>query len=293
MQLFLTCLIILVLQLVSCAQENIAYSQRNNTNLLLDVYGASKGDKKPVILCIHGGGWEFGNKRQVSGIAKQFTKQGYATICINYRLTSNKKNVWPAQIIDVQTSVRWIRENAKTYGFDPDRIVAFGVSAGGHLANLLGTMETYDHSNKELAQYSSRVNAVISYAGPTNLVIDFDSISYTGGRNVQQLVDQLLGKTYKENRKKAREASPIFHISDQTVPHLLVHGVKDKIVSIEQSRSYYSALKNAKIPCEMLELELEGHRIKNKLSFLKILMKTNEFLRQQKMIPAAPNTSLK
>ena len=117
-------------------QRDIVYKKVNGLGLQLDIYSPkSITHPLPVVLWIHGDGWSRGRKEQRPPI--NLMAQGYIVVSIEYRLSGEAP--FPAQIEDCKAAVRWLRANAATYHFDPDHIGAWGHSAGGHLAALLGT----------------------------------------------------------------------------------------------------------------------------------------------------------
>ena len=115
--------------------------------LLLDLYlpdpGASPG-QAPVVLFLHGGGWGLGSRTEVGppfddwqpSFFERLAQAGFAVASADYRLSGEAR--FPAQLHDAKAAVRWLRRNAGEYQLDGDRIVAWGASAGGHLAALLG-----------------------------------------------------------------------------------------------------------------------------------------------------------
>jgi acetyl esterase/lipase len=147
------------------ADRDIAYGKHERQKL--DVF-VPKGDGPfPLVIWVHGGAWEGGSKE--GGPTAGLLPLGYAVASVNYRLS--KHAVFPAQIHDVKSAVRFLRANAKKYNLDPERFGAAGASAGGHLVALLGTSGDVkdldgDGDNKEV---SSRVKCVLDYFGPTDL----------------------------------------------------------------------------------------------------------------------------
>lgn len=276
----------------SCATpvETETYSIQNGEKLLIDIYGASPGlgkkdpaERKPAVLCLHGGGWEYGNKEECSLFAKTLSARGYVVFAINYRLAGkDQKNIWPAQLDDAQMAVRWIRHNATKYGVDPNRIAASGASAGGHLSNLLGLLETRDKLQAELPNYSSKVDCVVTYAGPTDLTEDYRKTSYLEqDRSIQDLLDQLFGQKYGTYREAARKASPIYNVSNRASPHFLIHSKQDEIVSYKQTLRYNKALVEAGVPCKVHLISDSGHIITNPLILLSLSQKVVSYLDEQ------------
>jgi len=89
----------------------------------------------PIIVWVHGGGWDMGDRHDRTAVP--LTAYGYAVASIDYRLS--QQATFPAQIEDCKGAVRWLRANAKKYDLDPDHVGVWGASAGGHLVALLGT----------------------------------------------------------------------------------------------------------------------------------------------------------
>jgi acetyl esterase/lipase len=114
-------------------------------------------------------------------------------------LYADGKNSWPAQLNDVQRAVRWIRANAAKYNVDPHHIGAFGHSAGGQLAALLGMEDTRENSDHTLANYSSRVQAVVDVSGPTDFTAVHDP-------ELIAFLTQFLNADYAKNPQAWRNA---------------------------------------------------------------------------------------
>jgi acetyl esterase/lipase/lysophospholipase L1-like esterase len=257
------------------------YSEVDGEKLGIDVYLPPSGldkAKRPAVLLIHGGGWVGGTRKDVANEARGLAKQGYVAFAASYRLGNGParlddsalpvRNRYPAPLDDCQRAIRWIRSKAGEFQIDPDRIAAIGWSAGGHLVSLLGTLDTRDNSDPDLAAYSSRANAVINVFGPadltlplpeTNLLgapVDPTAESWTVRKPVRWLADELIGSTDVDAQKAA---SPLHHIDSKTVPFLIVHGTLDKLVPIEQSRAFQRALQAKGIEAKLVEFPDEGH----------------------------------
>src|SRR5580700_4277717 len=159
-------------------EENIVYATVNGTELHLDIFEPpDRGSQtRPAILLLHGGGWTSFDKSTMRKLGEFFARSGFVAVAADYRLFNVKDpvNRWPAQLDDVQRAVRWVRANAGKYGVNPERMGAFGHSAGAQLASLLGMEETRDNSDPALAKYSSRVQAVVDASGPTDFTTDRD-----------------------------------------------------------------------------------------------------------------------
>ncbi len=198
----------------------------------------------PLVIWIHGGGWQSGDKTNRAQ-AQRLVCRGYALASINYRLSDTA--IFPAQIHDVKAAIRFLRANAAVYGLDPARIAVFGSSAGGHLAALAGTgdgtavLEDLGMGNP---QASSRVQAVVDWYGPTRLT-DMDAQLLAQGcpagsashGAADSAESRLLGCTVASNdcADEAQRADPAQYADSSDPPHLLLHGTDDCTVPAAQS----------------------------------------------------------
>ncbi len=240
-----------------------AYGKNDPANLL-DLYLPPNRQRTvPVIVWIHGGGWELGSKGIWPGIS--MVDKGFAVASINYRLSGEAK--FPAQILDCRAAVRWLRSNrvARKYHLDPDHIGVWGESAGGHLAALLGTSSEVDDRPGPAgsrAVRSSRVQAVVDWCGPTDVEkwTEFQA-SFAGlpPDYPNQGVARLLGGGIERMREPARKANPITFISGDEPPFLIMHGDRDSLVPVSQSELLANALKKAGTQVEFKILPGKGH----------------------------------
>jgi acetyl esterase/lipase len=253
------------------AHKDVVYSFIGHGKLKLDVYQPKSPSASPLpgIILIHGGSWEEGDKTELAAMARYLASNGYVAFSIDYRLHSGGKNRWPAQLDDAQRAVRWVRRHAADYNVDPKRIGAWGYSAGGQMASLLGEIDTRDNSDPELAKYSSRVQAVVDVSGPADFTSGFDT---DGGR----FFNDLFGATKQQNPELWKSASPVFNISKQTVPFLIVHGTRDGTVPIAQSVEFANALHKAGIDVSLVQLDM-GHDIDTEAAKRQIAVETVQF----------------
>lgn len=238
--------------------HDIVYTQGGGAPQTLDLYHpvVAAGDLRPAIVFVHGGGWSGGSKEDFAGWGQYYGAQGYVCISINYRLSP--QYAWPAQIDDTQAAVRWLRKNAGAIGLDPNRIGAVGASAGGHLVLLLGQTDTMHDVEPGLKGFSSRVQAVCDYYGPTDLTIqaEWDPI-------VWQLISWLAGGGAPNRNPNYGRASPIRYVTSDDAPTLIFHGDVDNIVPVQQSRKLYQAMLAKGVPVIYHEFAGEGHGFGN------------------------------
>jgi acetyl esterase/lipase len=218
----------------------------------LDIYLPDKiSEPLPVIVSIHGGAFMMGDKRdgQVKPMIEGI-KRGYAVISINYRMSGEA--IFPANINDVKAAIRWIRANANKHHLNPDKIAVWGGSAGGNLSALVGTsggVKELEDLSLGNAAYSSNVQAVIDWFGPTNFLKMDDQLRETGNGKPDHSESnspesKVLGAKITEIPDLVKKANPETYISADDPAFLIQHGTKDPLVPTQQSKEFYSKLIN-------------------------------------------------
>ncbi|MGA7929080.1 MAG: alpha/beta hydrolase, partial [Candidatus Sulfotelmatobacter sp.] len=228
-------------------EPDIPYGTAGGHPLLLDIYepGGRASELRPAVVLIHGGGWTSFDKGNMRGMGMFLARCDFVAFSVDYRLLHGNENQWPAQLDDVQRAVRWIRANAAKYHLDPDRIGAFGHSAGAQLAALLGMEGTRDNSDPALAKYSSTVQAVVEVSGPTDFTTTRDP-------DDEAFLTKFFGGDYAHHAEIWRDASPVFHVSKDASPFLIVHGRQDADVPIAQSQNLADKLTQAGVPVKFV-----------------------------------------
>jgi acetyl esterase/lipase len=209
----------------------------------------------PLILEVHGGGWEEGVRLKTlhsSLVASDLVHAGFMVASINYRLAPAWP--WPDQIIDVASAVRYLRAHADALGIDPHRIGALGDSAGGQLVSLLGTEPaTNGWSKGPNAAESSHVEAVVDEYGPTDLATD----------NWPALTAAMIRNTFGAEPTKGdaalEAASPISYVAPGDPPFLIVQGTADDIVPPSQSEDFAARLRHDGDSVSLLLVERGQH----------------------------------
>ena len=211
--------------------------------LKFDVAVPSGPGPYPLILYIHGGGWRSGSRDVFRPLIQRMAQQDYVAATVSYRLAP--EHTWPAQIEDVEESLRWLRSHAEEYKIDVRRVGVVGVSAGGHLALMLGL--------RPLTGLNTGVNVVVNYYGPTDLM------SPAFKAKTKQVARGLVGKKREDDPKAYSAASPLTYVSSGDAPILTFHGSNDDIVPPEQAKRLHQALDKAGIPNRLELLEGRGH----------------------------------
>jgi len=250
---------------LTTVHRNLSYVTNGHERQKLDLYLPSPpvvrtwetppkdGYKKrlPLVIWIHGGAFFVGSKNDT--VPLELLSEGYAVASIDYRLSGDAK--FPAQIEDCKTAVRWLRANAARFALDTERFAAFGESAGGYLAVMLGTTgDVKEFDVGENLEQSSRVKAVIDFYAPTDFLQNAFAVA-----NPKSPEAQLIGGAIMENKDKAAKANPIAYITKTNAPFLIVHGDADKSVPYNQSELLVAALKNANVPVSFYTVKGGGH----------------------------------
>lgn len=237
--------------------RDLEYATVDGTSLRLDLY-LPEGAETPVplVLWVHGGAWRAGDKDPTR--APETLGEAYAIASVNYRLSDEA--LFPAQIHDVKAAVRFLRGNAERFGIDPDRIGAWGSSAGGYLVALLGTTCGSEELEGQLGEHldeSSCVQAVCDFFGPTDLLALLEQRGENTRRPMPE--DQLIGGPVEENVDRATLASPVAHIDQTDPPFLIMHGSEDPTVPVEQSIAFDAALREVGVDSTLIIIEGAGH----------------------------------
>jgi len=229
--------------------RNVEYGQGGGHALLLDIYRPLRPitTPTPAVIWIHGGGWSTGDKYPSS--VTLLAKAGFFCVSINYRLSGEAK--FPAAVEDCKCAVRWLRANAASFNVNPDAIGVWGGSAGGHLSLMVACADASAglEGNGGWAGVSSRVQAVCSYYGPTDLTVAFGQAS----------VDSFIGASLQQNPDAFRRASPVFYVSADDPPLLMVHGDKDPVVPLAQSEEMLAAYQEQGLDARLIVVRNAGH----------------------------------
>lgn len=243
---------------------DLDYAGSGNPRQALDLYLPEKRSGEgllPVIVFIHGGGWQGGDKNGGGARIAPYVATGkFAGASIGYRLSSEAQ--WPSQIHDCKAAIRWLKAHAKEYQLDPGRIAVWGTSAGGHLVAMLGVSDGVKELEGEIGAHldqTGKVSCVVDFFGPTEML---RMGSEPGGERhnaPDSPESKLIGGPVLENPDKAKSASPIEHVTAGDAPHLIVHGSKDPTVPYSQSVDYEKRLESVGVPAIFLTVEGAGH----------------------------------
>lgn len=221
--------------------KNIRYARERGVDLMLDVYhGRAPGDRRPVLLQIHGGGWMIGSKNeQALPLMFQLAAHGWVCVTANYRLSPHA--TFPDHLVDVKKALVWIRENIPMYGGDPSFVVVTGGSAGGHLAAMVALTQNDAAFQPGFEPKDTSVQGCVPFYG----VYDFLDRSHVwphGGLK-DVLEKHVLKGSREEIRERWEQASPISHVHAGAPPFFVIHGSGDSLVPVGEARTFVKALR--------------------------------------------------
>jgi acetyl esterase/lipase len=231
--------------------RDLEYTQAKGVSLKLDLYRptAKPASPMPLVIWVHGGGWSKGTKAgcPVSWLAAK----GYAVASLDFRLLPD--HPWPAQIEDPIAALRWLRKESAKYGYDAERSAAMGGSSGGHVVALWGTLTL---------PAEDKVKAVVDWYGPTDLLTmppNVLSEKRTRAELAKANGALLLGGIVMDKPEKAKAVSALHQVSKDDVPFLIMHGMDDPGVPVDQSERLHAALKAADVESTLKLIPGAGH----------------------------------
>ncbi|MFC4988267.1 MULTISPECIES: alpha/beta hydrolase [Saliphagus] len=255
--------------------DGITYADRDGDELKLDLY-VPPVEYPPLVVYVHGGGWVAETRENVPEPERYAAEWGVAIASVSYRLQEvpdgselsrmfdpsnpTPRGTFPDHFVDVKAGIRWLRAHADDYGYDAERVAAWGASAGGHLASLAGVVDDVldlgdayaDDVTRTVAPgESGAIQAVVSWYGVSDV-----GLAAEGGDGLMAL---LMGGSRAEYPERYEGASPVAHVTADSPPILLMHGREDEVVGVEQSRRFFDALAEAGVDAVSYELHGLNH----------------------------------
>ncbi|MDQ3372718.1 MAG: alpha/beta hydrolase [Acidobacteriota bacterium] len=247
--------------------SNLSYVDDGNSAHKLDLY-VPNGTTSPVplIIWIHGGGWQSGDKTLgPNSHPLRYARNGYAVASLNYRLSDEA--IFPAQIYDCKAAIRWLRANVAKYNLDVTRFGAWGQSAGGHLASLIETSNDVTDLEGTLGgnlQHSSRVQAVVDWYGPIDFLQQETQLIQNGCPNPNHnspdsAESRLMGCAVQTCPDAVRRANPMTYLTPDDPPFFIEHGTADCVAAPGQSQIFQNLLQSTGHDSSLTILQGAGH----------------------------------
>lgn len=276
-RLFTLTISVLLITSICAAQELVLYKQVDTTKLYLEVHKPEHFDNSqsyPAMVFFFGGGWNSGDRSHFINHAKYFSERGIVCFLADYR-TKNKHKTTPFESLkDANSAIRFIRTNATDFGIDPNKIIASGGSAGGHLAAATALTNGYDEVLDD-ASVSAIPNALVLF----NPVID----NGPGGYGFERIGEQFA------------RFSPLHNIRKGAPPTAIFLGTKDALIPVETAKYYQKIMQEVGSRCELSLYEGQVHgffNIGNFEYYEKTVRSADEFLQSLGYLEKAPSVKI-
>ena len=247
-------------------ESDVVYGMYSGLALLMDVHYPTTPNGYAAVF-IPGSGWHASltyaarplkdavrNPAGHGAFERPMISAGYTVFVINHRAAPRVRH--PAPVEDAQRAVRFIRHNATRFGINPDRIGGFGYSSGAHVIAMVGVLDGKgdDTAGDAVNRESARLQAVVSGATPTDLLIPVSSTSAAAVASFLGLVvPPWEGKTSEEH-KTYQQASPVYHVSADDAPLLLFHGDADEEVPFRHAELMLDAAQKAGLTARLVRI---------------------------------------
>jgi acetyl esterase/lipase len=226
--------------------------------LRLDLYTPESGAGAPLLVWIHGGAWENGDKSAMP--LAPIIERGFAVASLDFSPASRAP--FPGQVHEIKAAIRFLRAEAKRFGYDATRIGVAGASSGAHLAAVVGTSNGHGELEGTLGEHrgvSSDVHAIVSYFPATNLTTILAQSTPFGLGVREPALKRLLRAAPKDNEPLAKLASPVFHVDRNDPPLLLLHGDQDPQMPINQSHELEGAYEQQGLDVDFIVVHGAAH----------------------------------
>jgi acetyl esterase/lipase len=214
--------------------------------------------RAPVLVQIHGGAWQYGDKKGQGQPLMQFlAARGWITIAVNYRLCPRER--FPAPLVDCKRAIAWVREHVASYGGDPSFIVVTGGSAGGHLATLVALTANRPELQPGFAAEDTSVAACVPFYGVYDF-LDREQVRNDRGKMTAWLRSKVMPCEPRDDPQLWDVASPLAQVSERAPPFFLLHGTYDSLAKVEEARAFVARLRAvSRAPVVYAELPAAQH----------------------------------
>ncbi len=219
-------------------------------------------DQRPAVVFFFGGGWNGGTVTQFEQHSKYLASRGMVAFVADYRVKSRQKTGPEACVADGKSAIRWVRQNVKRLGIDPNRIAAGGGSAGGHVAATTGICEGLDDPAEKTSEVSSKADALLLF----NPVYDNGPEGYGHARA----------------KPWFPAISPAHNITKDDPPTIVFLGSKDSLIPVSTAKKFDADLQAVGVKSEVWIYDGQPHGFfnesKNQKAFLDTVLKMDQFL---------------
>jgi acetyl esterase len=232
-----------------------------------------KGDSRPAIVFFFGGGWKNGSYTQFIPQAEYFASRGLVAASADYRISSKHKTTPDKCVEDAKSAIRWVRRHAKELGVDPDKIIASGGSAGGHLAAATALCDRFDAADDDLS-VSCKPSALVLFNPALNLTM-------LEGRTITDAAGNDISKPF----------SPTFYLHKEAPPAIIFFGTADKLLA--HGTEYAEKAKALGVRAELYTAADQPHGFFNRSPWCEVTArKADEFLASLGYLKGEPNVRM-
>ena len=228
------------------------YKTIGDVKLNIYIYNPSNhqpSDARPVAVFFFGGGWRSGNPGQFEQHCKYLASRGMVAMTADYRVSSRHQVQAKDCVEDAKSAIRWVRQQAKRLGIDPNRLVAGGGSAGGHLAGCTGVITGFDKPSEDLT-ISSKPNAMALF-NPAVVLAEIAGEPPLPAEKMADLSERM--------GVASVELSPYHHVTAAVPPTIIFHGKGDTTVPYKTVSYFTEAMEQAGNRCELIGYEGQPH----------------------------------
>ena len=242
-------------------RPNLEFVQHDGAKLAGDLYLPKGMDKAPVVIAVHGGGWQGGSRAGYRYWGPFLARNGYALFSVDYRL--GKAGTYPGSVYDLKAAIQFVRANAADLGLDPERIGLMGDSAGAHLAALVAIAPDQfaaEYRGDPHSAVAADVKAMVGFYGAYDMLAQWQHDQIARPRD--QIAEKYLGASPMQNRRVYFDSSPMSYatIDRNRARFLLIHGTADDVVDpATQSHVFQNALNQAGIYVRRFVVPGAGH----------------------------------
>ena len=222
------------------------YAKPAGKSLALDFYPARNHTHAPCVLIIHGGGWDGGDRTQLSPLNSWLAARGFAVASIDYRLAPESK--WPAPREDALAALEYLKKNSASLQIDPRQFIILGRSAGGQIAEQLA-----------YSAHDPTIRGVVAFYSPADLNFAYRYSSPDDILDSPSLLKNYLGGTPADQLENYNDASAIRFVTPDSPPTLLLHGARDELVWVRQSDRLAEVLKRNHVPYVFVRYRFATH----------------------------------
>jgi acetyl esterase/lipase len=243
--------------------NDIEFAEHDGTRLIGDLYLPKGLSRAPLVVAVHGGGWQIGTRKLYTHWGDYLARNGFGVFAVDYRLIKSGVKTYPGAVYDVKAAVQFVRAKARDLAIDPDRIGLMGDSAGAHLAALIALAPeefSAEYRNDPHSSAGAGIKAVVGVYGVYDMLVQWQHDQTARPRD--QISEKFLGASPMVDRRVFFASSPLSYatVDKNSTRFLLVYGSHDDIVDpATQSAVFLTALKQAQFVARALVVPGAGH----------------------------------